>query len=279
MIELPESYTLARQLEKELKDKVVKSVVAGQSPHKFAWFHGDKDGYDERLRGKRVSGAAYYGGRVELTMQDDMRLEFHDGVNLRILSAGAKRPQKHQLLVEFTDGGALCASVQMYGGLMAYRQGEMDENPYYSVAREKPGLLSDGFDEAYFAGMLKQGDTGKLSAKAFLATEQRIPGVGNGVVQDVLWLAKINPRTKLMKLSDGGIERLFLVLKRTVKEMAERGGRDTEKDLYGCPGGYAAVMSKNNSAMVCPVCGQAVKKEAYLGGNVYYCVNCQPVLK
>lgn|GEM_PF-2077218 len=30
--------------------------------------------------------------------------------------------------------------------------------------------------------------------KAFLATEQRIPGLGNGVLQDILWTARIHPK-------------------------------------------------------------------------------------
>lgn len=278
MIEVPESYVLAQQLTKELKGKVIESVKAGHSPHKFAWFFGDKDAYDERLRGKKIEGAKNHGGHVEITA-GDMLLNFNDGVNLRLMGKGEKRPQKHQLLIEFDDGRALAASVQMYGGLMAFRKGEHEDNMYYRVSREKPNPLSDAFDKAYFDGLLAQEGAGKLSAKAFLATEQRIPGVGNGVAQDILWRAKLNPRTKLEKLSDADLNQLFTVLKHTLKEMAEKGGRDTEKDLYGNLGGYQAVMSKNNKVMVCPVCGGGVKKEAYMGGNVYYCVECQPLMK
>ncbi|MCQ4762422.1 hypothetical protein NE555_17590, partial [Alistipes onderdonkii] len=39
--------------------------------------------------------------------------------------------------------------------------------------------LGDGFDAAYF-DRLVAGAKPNLSAKAFLATEQRIPGLGNG---------------------------------------------------------------------------------------------------
>ena len=34
-------------------------------------------------------------------------------------------------------------------------------------------------------------------------------------------------------------------------------------------------MSKNNKEMICPACGGTIKKEAYLGGNIYYCPVCQ----
>lgn len=42
----------------------------------------------------------------------------------------------------------------------------------------------------------------KLSVKAVLATEQRIPGLGNGVLQDILFNAKINPKRKIGSLAD-----------------------------------------------------------------------------
>ncbi len=48
--------------------------------------------------------------------------------------------------------------------------------PDYLSAITQPWPLTDAFDRAYFDTLLKPG-TGWLSAKAFLATEQRIPGL------------------------------------------------------------------------------------------------------
>ena len=41
-----------------------------------------------------------------------------------------------------------------------------------------------------------------MSAKAFLAAEQRIPGLGNGCLQDILFQAGIHPQRKVLTLSD-----------------------------------------------------------------------------
>ena len=57
--------------------------------------------------------------------------------------------------------------------------------------------------------------------------------------------------------------------------MMRLGGRDTEKDLFGNPGGYQTRMSKRTLAGGCPACGGPITKEAYLGGAVYYCPRCQ----
>ena len=115
----------------------------------------------------------------------------------------------------------------------------------------------------------------KLSAKAALATEQRIPGLGNGVLQDILWNARISPRRKVNTLSAQRTHDLYTSLTTTLAEMTRLGGRDTEKDLFGKPGGYLTIMSAKNAGAPCPDCGSPIRKEAYLGGSVYCCRDCQ----
>jgi formamidopyrimidine-DNA glycosylase len=134
--------------------------------------------------------------------------------------------------------------------------------------------LDERFDRAYFNTLFNE-ETPKLSAKAFLATEQRIPGLGNGVLQDILWTARIHPRRKMAELKEADIERMFKAVKAVLKEMVARGGRDTETDLFGNPGRYTTVLSKNTVGKPCPACGTAIQKEAYLGGSIYYCAKCQ----
>jgi formamidopyrimidine-DNA glycosylase len=57
--------------------------------------------------------------------------------------------------------------------------------------------------------------------------------------------------------------------------MTDKGGRDMEKDLYGQPGGYVCLLSKNTLDKPCPVCGETLVRQAYLGGNIYFCPGCQ----
>ena len=66
-----------------------------------------------------------------------------------------------------------------------------------------------------------------------MATEQRIPGLGNGVLQDILFKSHIHPKRKLATLGDAELGRMYSSVKSTLRDMADRGGRDTEKDLLG----------------------------------------------
>lgn len=273
MLELPETNVIAGQIEKAFGKSKISGVVAAHTPHKLTWYFGDFAKYPELLIGKNISRAQACGSMVEIYAGDSIML-FSDGVGLRFHSRGKPRPERHQLLVEFANSTALSATVQMYGGLGCFAQGTLD-NKYYRIAKEKPTPLSRGFGKTYFSRMIGSPDVQKLSAKAFLATEQRIPGLGNGVLQDILFNAGIHPRKKVSALSQADRERLFGSIKTTLAEMLKGGGRDTEVDLYGNPGGYKTLLSKNTIGKPCPACGARIKKESYLGGSIYFCPKCQ----
>lgn len=274
MIELPEAIVLSKQVNEMVTNKEIVRVIAEQSPHKFAWYHKDPQQYGDILEGRSIQHATAVGGLLELQV-GDAKLVFSDGVNLRYFPAGSKRPIKHQLLLELEDESALCASVQMYGGLSCYPQGEEETSSYYMVAKSKPSPLSKEFDEAYFEEISSVKEVQKSSVKAFLATEQRIPGLGNGVLQDILWTAKLHPKRKMNTLSGEERAVMFRSIKDVLLAMTKAGGRDTEKNLFGIAGGYETAMSRNHVGEHCHVCGQPIIKDAYLGGSVYYCENCQ----
>jgi len=275
MNELPETITLAKQAQESLVGKTISSVDAAASPHKFAWYHGEPADYPNRLMDNIVESAQPYGMMVEIGLSGSTLL-FSDGVRLRLHPDAGPIPKKHQLLLGFDDGTALSASLVMYGGLFCWEQGDEFENMYYDVAREKPSPLTDAFDEAYFKELMLPEEVRKLSLKAALATEQRIPGLGNGCLQDILWHARLNPRQKLKTLSVSEQGALFTSLKEILAEMTRLGGRSTEQDLFGTPGGYQVVMCAENKGKPCPRCGREILKESYMGGSVYTCPQCQP---
>lgn len=273
MIEIPEADNLSRQLTETVGGKRISSVITDFSPHKFAFYHGDPQNYDTLLRSKPIEKAIPRGGMVEMKVGDAVVL-FSDGVSLRYHQRDEPRPKKHQLLIEFDDGTALSGSIQMYGGLWCFREGEFD-NPYYESARNKPSPLSAEFDDKYFERLIASSDVQKLSVKAFLATEQRIPGLGNGVLQDILYRAKIHPKRKMNTLTDDERKILFQSVKSVLQEMTMLGGRDTTRDVFGKPGGYITQLSQITAGKPCSVCGGEIIKQSYMGGSIYFCDNCQ----
>ncbi len=272
MIEIPESATVGLQAGTTLVNKTITDVFTATSPHKFAFFTGDPGEYSKLLKGKRVISARGHGMFVDLVCSDNICITIGEGINMRYHEPGSKIPDKYQLLIALNDNDFLSFNVAMYGGIWAYK-GVFD-NKYYSLSLNSISPLVDEFDETYFEGIIK--NTAKdVSAKALLATEQRIPGLGNGVLQDILFNAGIHPKRKKSTLTGSAGAELFRSLKTTLKNMTSLGGRDTEKDLFGNNGGYKTVLSKNTLNDPCVICGSKIIKEAYLGGAVYYCPSCQ----
>ena len=150
----------------------------------------------------------------------------------------------------------------MYGFINVYPYSYID-NKYYKLSRESISPLSDKYTEAEFEKLVAEAKK-TLSAKALLATNQRIPGVGNGVTQDILFNARINPKQKVLFLSDNQKEVIFNAL-------------NTQTDLYGNAGGYKTILSAKTWKNPCLRCGSTIIKEAYMGGSVYYCPTCQQI--
>lgn len=276
MLEIPESATISRQAATILVGKRIKEVFNASSPHGFAWYNGDPKEYTSILGGKQIESVKGHGAYVDIHCGSDTCISIGDGTNIKYYPAFEKHPLKHQLLITFDDDSFLAFTVAMYGAIFAYR-GILD-NPYHRGSLNSVSPLTDAFDEHYFDNIFRS-VTKNISIKALLATEQRIPGLGNGTLQDILFNAGIHPKNKISTISDLQKSDLFHSLKVTLKKMTDLGGRDTEKDFYGNAGGYKTILSKNTLKKPCLNCGGTIIKEAYLGGAIYFCPDCQPLKK
>lgn len=276
MIELPETYVLSEQINQTLVGKTIRSAAAGTHHHAFAWYTGDPAEYNAKLAGKKITssnpGTGYTcGGNTEVLCEDILLVI---STPIKYHAPGVKLPKSHQLLLEFDDGSHMSCTVQMWGAMFCFPANESGIPEGYTI-KKGPTPYEDAFDEAHFDN-LRSGLKPGMSVKAFLATEQRIPGFGNGVLHDVLWNARIHPKRKLETLTDKDMKALFDSVKSTLAEMRLSGGRDTEKDLFGKSGGYRTVLSNKTLMYPCLCCGGGLVRESYLGGNIYFCPVCQP---
>ena len=272
MIELPEAVNLSKQLICVFNKKII-DVIAADSPNKFAWYTGDPKLYRSKLNNKKITSARAVGGMVEIKASDIL-VVLSDGVSIKYIEDAKAIPKKHQLLITLEDNTYLCASIQMYGGILCSKENKLD-NSYYLTAKKKPSPLSKEYNKDYFFRIINNPDYQKLSIKALLATDQRIPGLGNGVLQDILFNARLHPKTKLQSFSKDEKNIIFNSIKATLNDMVKKGGRDTEKDLFGKYGNYITKLSRNTVGKPCTECKTPIKKESYMGGSIYFCPVCQ----
>ena len=272
MLEIPESSTIARQLNETVRGKKIAEVETEHTKHSFAWYQGEPSGYHEIMAGRTVGDSAGIGSMVEMELSE-YSFVVGDGTNIRYYAPGEKLPVRYQMRITLEDDSSLVCTVQMYGTMLLIRPGIYD-NPYYLAAKQKPLPLTEDFDYEYFSS-LREGVPGKCSMKEFLATHQRIPGLGNGVLQDILFHAGMHPRQRINTLTETDWKKLYETVVEILGRMLEQGGRSTEKNLFGASGAYAAVLSKKTVGKPCPSCGNIIQKANYLGGTVYFCPECQ----
>jgi len=187
-------------------------------------------------------------------------------------------PQKHHLLLKFTDGTCLSVSVQGWGAAMLLTEAEADEHPFLRDKKLSP--LSDEFTLECFVGLFEElrGPDDPAFVKSFMITKPGVLGVGNGCLQDILFRAKIHPRRRAIRTTEVERRALYEATVTTLKCMVELGGRDSERDLYDQPGRYARILHSKVVGCPCPECGTPIEKISFLGGASYFCPECQPLV-
>ena len=273
MLELPEVRTIARDLRKEIQGKTITSVGGTFTGHKSTFYHDDPETYNGRLTNKRITDIIDRNFYVEIEIEDYLLL-FRDGANIRYYDKKQTPSEKSKLFVTFDDGSCLNVTVLMYAFIGLYEKNAEIDNEYYLMEINRIGALDAAFSFEHFTSLIDE-KTQKLSIKMFLAAEQRIPGIGNGVIQDILFNAGLRPKRKMHTLSEVGIRSLYTATINTLTAMVNQDGRDTERSIYGTEGNYKTILSNKSYKNGCPKCGSEIIKEEYKGSSIYYCPSCQ----
>jgi formamidopyrimidine-DNA glycosylase len=276
MIELPEALTLARQFNDELKGKIIASGIRGSSPHKFAFTgkHNDHE-FASIIREKEMGISRAEGWIMITEINPGYLLSLGcGGERIRYHTSESTLPKNHQLLLNFQGGTFLTVTVSGWGEVRLLEQSDLPNHPHLKKGAVSP--LSEAFTYEYFDGLFHDLPEGKrVSAKSFIVSEPGLWGVGNGCLQDILHRAKIHPKRQVLELSNDERQRLYQAITHILTQMAELGGRDSERDLYDQPGGYRRLMHSKSVGQPCEFCGVPIEKAQYLGGAVYFCPSCQ----
>lgn len=280
---LAEKHIVCRQLQDVAVGKTIIKAIVNQNPHTFVWFALDACqmyctgeannnvalSYKPLLDGMKIKNAIVVGGRLYLIIGNRaLGVEFTP----RYHAKGIKPPKRHQLLLIFEDESCLSFTGSLGGSLFFLNIG-----PGWATEGNFPSVLSDDFSLDFFLKLIRDTELRSLSAKAFLATKNRIPGLDNTILHEILWEAEVNPKSKMVSLSEEDYVKIFHAIKKVFPAVINNGGLDTQKDIYNCFGKYITKASKNTLGKPCVRCGGAIVKESYLGGVVYYCPQCQPI--
>jgi formamidopyrimidine-DNA glycosylase len=275
MIELPEAIVIAQQMSQEYAGKRIASALRGNTPHKFAFYSRPAEEYESILPGKTLGPCSTYGGLILVPTEPGYLLTLGGGGERILLHRSATTlPKKHHLLLRFEDDTHLTVTVQGWGSAQLLTPEELTHQYYYDAS--KPSPLSDAFSWEYFQGLFAALEPDDARAvKFFVVSKPGVLGVGNGVLQDILWRARIHPRRRAALVTPPEQRTLYATICATLREMVAQGGRSSEHDLYNALGGYQRILDSTTVGQPCPACGMAIEKIQFLGGAAYYCPRCQ----
>lgn len=108
-------------------------------------------------------------------------------------------------------------------------------------------------------------------AKAALMDQRLLAGVGNLLSDEILWRARIHPRTPIAKLTAARRDRLYDALHAAVAESIP----------YGCvPHGERWLTRvRDERRPRCPRCGTALTRATVAGRTACWCPRCQRQLR
>ncbi len=278
MIEMPEAKTIAQQMNETLPGKTIAKFGRGSKTHKFLWLNRPDEEYEAVLPGLTVTGASSFGRSIYLYLGEYMLGWWDAGGKILYHAPGEPRPQNYHLGWEFEDGAALTYALQMWGGVKLLDKSQFDGKPNDESGVEPLSAdftiqrLNQMMDE--YPEKTSKGVKGFLVATGFVMPNH-IAGMGNAIVQDILFHAGISPKRKVMDIDPAEREKLFEAINATVADAIQMGGRYDEVDLFGNPGRYVRLMDSKTAETPCTRCGTDIQKISYLGGACYLCPQCQ----
>ncbi len=188
---------------------------------------------------------------------------FHFGMSgyLKHFKDINEEPKHGRILFEFANGNFLSyISQRMFGRV------DLTNNiENYIINKKKLGVDALKMNFGEFKKSLQKRTA---FAKAALMNQNIIAGIGNIYSDEILFQAKIYPKTKINELNDSKLRELFKIIKRVLKVGIEKKGI-----LKTYPNDFIIPHRKNGEC--CPNCGGIIERFELSKRHGFYCPNCQ----
>jgi formamidopyrimidine-DNA glycosylase len=217
----------------------------------------------------RITASRRHGKHLLVDIGPSGWLTLHFGMTgaLKHFTDGETDPPYDRVRFDFVDGHHLAyIDVRLFGrvGLTA--------NADAFIAAE--GLGPDALDPRFDLARFEQALAGrKRDVKSLLMDQEVVAGIGNIYSDEILFQARINPRTRCDRLDTDARQRLFEQIK-AVLETAIASGAGAERLVDRLPSSF--LIPHREKGGRCPRCGGEIAGAKFSGRTAYFCPQCQP---
>ena len=215
------------------------------------------------LKGRTFESTRRHGKNLFVALDGGGWLLMHFGMTggLKYFKDMDQDPPHDRFLISFDNGYHLAFEDQRMFGKV-----DLIEDLEDFVRKKKlgPDLLE--LDSASFR---ERFEGRKGSVKAALMNQQVVAGVGNIYSDEILFQARLYPGTRIDRLDDAALEKLFEETRRVLKTAIERGA-----DPQELPDHF--LLSHRREGEKCPRGNGEIRKIKAAGRTAYFCPACQP---
>jgi formamidopyrimidine-DNA glycosylase len=264
MPELPDVELYKRHLDAHaLHRRIMRAVVSD------ARILGDlkKAQFVARLKGNRLESSRRHGKHLLVRLARDGWLTLHFGMtgDLRYVEPPGAEVPYDRVRFEFEGGSLAYINRRMLG-----RVGLTDDADAFIAAEE---LGPDALDPAFDLATLSTALDGRREVKAVLMDQSLVAGIGNIYADEILFQARLHPKTPGQTLGKAKRRALFGKI-REVLETAIDTGAGAEQLLERLPKNY--LLPQRHDGGVCPRCHKQLATLKAAGRTSYYCPRHQP---
>lgn len=269
MPELPEIYLLAKQMKSALVGKIITGIEIIQPKS----LNLPANEFTAALSGARIQDVAYHGKWV-IVQTDHGWLLLCLGMGGEIsLVTRQTLPEKRRAIFDLTDaaGNKHCLAINFFWFGYIHYAAELASH------KMTAGLGPNAIDlDASTLQALLTGRRGQL--KSFLLDQDRIAGIGNFYIHDILFQAHLHPLRLIQTLNQAEIIALAEAIRQRLQLSIDKDGFAYEQDLYGQKGsfGMAELVIAYKEGKPCPQCGTTIQKIKTGGTSSFICPQCQP---
>jgi formamidopyrimidine-DNA glycosylase len=226
----------------------------------------------ETLAGRSFVAFDFHGPFLTITLSPPL------SVVINLMLAGKlqhQRPGEHPeghlcVALHLRDGSTLrLCDEQKMAKVYLVHPGEEGKIPRYT--EQGIDVLSPQFTLDRFRALAAK--NGRKQVRVFLNTHALLSAIGNAYADEILFDARIHPKTFVARLSPEEIERLWTSIRGVMVwgiAQVERAGQPIHVKVRD------HLRVRNRKGEPCPRCGTTIRREGVRGYDVFFCPVCQP---
>jgi formamidopyrimidine-DNA glycosylase len=271
MPELPDLIYIEKKLDAILAGKRVTKVLVTE-PIVFRIVISK--GIEEALRDTRFEKVFRHGPLLGYKTNGNVELVLHPMLagRLQLISNSEKPGRGLCCSFHLDDGYALhYLDEKRMGKLYLIPSGEYEKIPRY--LQQGLNILSPEFTLEKFRELIK---SGRQQVRVFLMDQTALSAIGNAYADEILFDAKLHPKTFCYQLNPEDVERLYESILNVVRwgiaevEKAQKAIEVKVRD-------HLKVRNRKNRS--CPRCGTTIRAAGVRGYDAFFCPQCQPATR